>query len=320
MINDTVHVFVNFVDTRTEQLYKSLFAAAMPEANLVYWDKEEQFINGLSEAEYMLAINPPRGHWSKATNLKLLQNFGAGIDDFLPADDLPNSVTVTNAQGVTAEPMSDYGLALVLMLSKGIHRAITTQRQQQWKRYMPGDVANQTLGIMGLGAIGTPLARKAKLLGYRVLGLNHRKKPNEFADETYGLSEIDDFLGACDIVVLLLPITDETRGLMNRERLDKMKKGAFMVNLARGGIVDEQAIIEKLHDRSLGGAAFDVFEQEPLPSDSPLWNTPNLVVTPHNAGLFPTYTDAIFELFAKNIACIKADEPVLTPVDLNKGY
>jgi len=320
MAHTKVHILFTRGGKQAVEQIRQTAQERLPQYEFIAWHTDQQFIDGLSDAEYLLALSPPPGHWAKASRLKLLHNFGAGVDDFLPADDMPDHVTVANAKGITAEPMSDYALSLVLMLTKGLHTAIENQKQKIWQTFMPRDIPEQTLGIMGLGAIGTPLARKARDLGFRVVGLNHTKKENPFTDGSYGLAELDAFLSVSDIVVILLPKTPETENLLDRERLAAMKPQAMLVNLGRGGIVDEQALLEKLTDGSLSGAAFDVFAQEPLPDASPLWTAPNLIITPHTAGLFPNYIQRLLDLLAQNIARVQDGKPVLTPVDLGRGY
>ncbi len=299
---------------------RDLLAAKSPHSEIVIWEDEASFADGLHECEYLLAFRPPPGHWHKGRSLKLIQSFGAGIDSLVPLDGLITSCQVANAAGVTAGPMSEFALTLVMMLRKGLHRAIAGQREQRWKMFASPEVAGATLGILGLGRIGVALAERAKVLGMRVIGTQHTPKEIPCVEKVFASSETIEVARQSDVLVCLLPLTDETRGSIDRTILEAMKPTAGFVNIGRGGIVDEDVILERLQNGALKGAAFDVFEQEPLPEDHPFWTAPNLVITPHTAGFFPDYLPALTTLFAENVALVQNGEPPKTKVDPSRGY
>jgi phosphoglycerate dehydrogenase-like enzyme len=197
---------------------------------------------------------------------------------------------------------------------------VTAQRERAWRRALPARAAGKTLGILGLGAIGEALAVKAAALGLRVIGTQRSPKAHAAVARIEPPARTDVVLAESDVVVLLLPLTDETRGLLSRERIAHMKPGALLVNLARGGIVDEAALVEALREGRLAGAAFDVFAQEPLPVESPLWDAPNLWITPHMAGAFPEILDETTRLFAENVARLERGEPIRNAIDRMRGY
>jgi phosphoglycerate dehydrogenase-like enzyme len=284
------------------------------------WSSEAEFAAGVREVEYLLALNPPRGHWARAERLRLIQVLGAGVDGVLPAPDLPVSVALANQRGMSAEPMAEFGLTLVLALLKRLPFFVAAQREHAWRRTLPVRAAGRTLGILGLGAIGEALAIRAAALGMRVIGTQRTPKGHPAVARIEPPEHSDRVLAESDVVVLLLPLTDETRGLLSRERIARMKPGALLVNLARGGIVDEDALVEALRSGRLAAAAFDVFAEEPLPASSPLWEAPNLWITPHMAGGFPEILDETTRLFAENVARLERGEPIRNAIDRARGY
>lgn len=312
-----IHVYVPF----PEHFMRPKLEKYFPGREVILWKDAEAFARGLGEAEFLLSLNPPRDHWARAEKMKLIQCFGAGVDDLLPAEGLPERVVIANNRGMSAEPMAEFGLALILSLIKQLPAYLEGQRTRKWRRTpLPGVAAGRTLGILGLGAIGRALATKAHALGMRVIGTQRTPRSHPAVDRIYTPDEIEDVLAASDVVAILLPLTPRTRNALTRERLSHMRPDAYLVNLARGGIVDEDALAEMLREGKLAGAAFDVFEQEPLPKDSPLWDTPNLWITPHIAGGFPGLVDFALEEFAENVARIERGESPVHVVNRKEGY
>jgi phosphoglycerate dehydrogenase-like enzyme len=310
-----VHAYAPFAAALRDSL-----ARHFPGRPVECWSSEAEFAAGIDGVEYLLALNPPRGQWARAKRLRLIQVLGAGVDGVLPASDLPATVTLANQRGMSAEPMAEFGLALVLALLKQLPFFLAAQREHAWRRALPQRAAGRTLGILGLGAIGEALAQRAAGLGMRVIATQHRPKAHSAVARIEPPERTDAVLAESDVVVVLLPLTNETRGLLSRERLAQMKPGAFLVNLARGGIVDEAALLEALREGRLAGAAFDVFAAEPLPADSPLWDAPNLWITPHMAGGFAEILDETTRLFAENVARLERGEPARNAIDRTRGY
>ena len=294
--------------------------AAFPEREFVVWSDADEFRRGLPEVELLLALRPPRGGWAEARALRLVQIPGAGVDSLLPAPDLPETVRIANARGVHDPEMSEFVLASILALAKHVPRALDQQRRREWRPFASRRLEGQTVGILGLGAIGLGVARRCRALGMRVIGTRHRPAPHPDVDAVHGADETMRVLAESDVVVVVLPLTPETRGLLDARAIAGMKPRARLVNVARGGIVDEPAVARALADGRLAGAAFDVFEEEPLPSESPLWDAPNLLVTPHVAGLFPDYMERVGELFVENIRRLEAGEPLRNEIDRSRGY
>ena len=262
----------------------------------------------------------PKGHWAGAERLRFVQCLGAGVDSVLPAPDLAASVRIANNRGMSAEPMAEFALALVLGLMKRLPGFVAAQGAAEWRPGTGATVAGATLGILGLGAIGLALARKADALGMRVVGTQRVPKPDPAVARIVPPAETRALLSECDVVVLLMPLTDETRGAFGAAELAAMKPGAHLVNVARGGIVDEAALVDALESGKLASAAFDVFAEEPLPAASPLWRAPNLWITPHIAGGFPEFLPTAVRRFGENVRRVARGEPPENEIDRTRGY
>lgn len=291
-----------------------------PEAEIVALDSATGFEDELAEAEFLLTLKPPSGQWSKATSLKLLQSFGAGIDSLLPLDGLRDGVRVCNAAGLAAEPMSEYALTLILMCIKRTNWALTGHRGGYWRQYMPGAAKGSTVCILGLGRIGQATAERCAAMGMRVTGTRRTPAPTPHVEKVYGFDQTAEAIADADVVVSILPLTDETVGILDEAMMRRMKPGSYVINLGRGGQVEEAALIKLLKEEHLAGAALDVFDREPLPEGDPLWTAPNLIITPHVAGGFPDYMGGISRLFADNVRAFEAGEPLKTEVDIVRGY
>jgi phosphoglycerate dehydrogenase-like enzyme len=315
-----IHVHHGFEPAIGEAIAAQL-RAGMPEREIVVSHRDEELRERIGEIEVLLAFRPPRGMWAGARRLRLIQMMGAGVDALLPAPDLPAQVQVANARGLHGVQMSEFALAMMLALAKKIPRALEQQRAHLWKIYGFPQLAGKTLGILGLGAIGAAVAEKARAFGMRVIGTQREPKPVPNVDLVVsGPEGMTRVLRESEYLVILLPLTPETRGSIGARELDAVKPGAYLVNLARGGIVDEAALLERLRSGRLAGAASDVFAKEPMPESDPLWDAPNLIVTPHIAGLEPEYMKRLMELAVDNVSRLERGESLRNLVDRERGY
>jgi len=188
-------------------------------------------------------------------------------------------------------------------------------------RRSSGELCGKTLGIVGLGGIGSEVAKRAKAFGMRVIATRRRPdRRSEFADEVRGADELGWLLGESDFVAVCSALTHETRHLIGAEELKRMKATAYLINIGRGGLVDEGALVAALRGGEIAGAGLDVFEREPLPSESPLWEMPNVMITPHDAGSSPRSHERLMEVFLENLRRYVAGEPLLNVVDKRAGY
>lgn len=278
-------------------------------------------IEGASDPDVtaLFAFKLPAGIASRLPNLRLAASVGAGADGILTAPDLPANVKVTRA----VEP--GLGLSMAQFVSMQIlrkFRSLPTMEKQhsdrEWKRLPVPDARLVTVGIMGLGSIGAVVADVVAALGFNVIGWTRSGARASKVPVFVGESQMDAFLEKCDFLVCLLPITPQTTGLLNRARLSKLPKGSFVVNVARGGIVSETDLLGLVNEGHLSGAAFDVFETEPLPPENPFWRHEKILVTPHIAA--QPSVEPVVEQFLENLKRLSSDEPLLNEVDRTHGY
>jgi len=301
-------------------LLEEPLARALPGREIRGFADDADFAAHVAEIEVLLALRPPRGHWAGASRLDFIQISGAGVDALLPAPDLPERVRVANGRGISGGVMAEYALAMMLYFARRLARNDAQQRRHEWRMYAPSTLEGATCGILGMGAIGAAVAQRARAFGMRVLATQRTPRPCADSDRVFGPEGTAQVLAESDYVVVILPLTPETRGSLDAALLSKLKPEAVLINMARGGIVDEAAIATMLREGHLRGAALDVFEEEPLPATSPLWDVPNLVVTPHLAGFSRDYLPDSFEIFFENVRHLECGEPLRNEIDRARGY
>ena len=302
------------------KIFAEPLARSLPGRELRGIEDEAEFARVIGEIELLIAHRPPRGLWAGARRLRFIQMSGAGVDSVLPAPDLAPDVRIANGRGISGATMSEYALGWMLHFALRVPHNQEQQARHEWRLYATSLLEGATLGILGMGAIGEALAARAKAFGMRVLGTQRTPKPSEHADEVLGADATERVLAESDYVVVVLPKTPETRGSLDEARLSKLRPEAVFVNMSRGGIVDETALAAMLREGRLRGAVLDVFEQEPLPESSPLWDVSNLVVTPHAAGFVRDFIPRIAEVFAENVRRLEAGEPLKNEIDRTRGY
>lgn len=254
--------------------------------------------------------------------VRWVQHWGAGVDN-LPLEFLAkHNVAVTNASGVHAYPISETVLAMMLGLTRKIHSYVQNQQSHTWHHaQLAQEMHGQTVAILGVGAIGSEVARLCKAFGMRVYGVRRSAGPTDFVDEMVGLDGLRDVIAASDYIVNTLPLTEATRNLIDAAAFKQMKPTAFYINIGRGGTTDQAALVEALQSKQIAGAGLDVFEQEPLPADSPLWGLENLILTPHTSGSTTHYTERIIDIFTANLrAYVRGEVLPRNRVDLQLQY
>ncbi|MDR5703997.1 MAG: D-2-hydroxyacid dehydrogenase, partial [Armatimonadota bacterium] len=267
--------------------------AIAPEAELMVTTDRNKAVSLAPEAEIMVGWNLPREAIAQAPNLKWIHSTAAGVDQLLFPEILEREILVTTSSGIHAIPLCEHVFAMMLALSRRLHYAIRQQIHRRWDRRgsVGGELGGGTLGILGLGHIGVELAKRAVAFEMRVIGTKRTPSPVPFVERVLPPEGLDEVLMESDVVVIALPLTPQTRGLIGERELRLMKPTAFLINVGRGPIVQERALIRALREGWIAGAALDVFEQEPLPADSPLYDLENVILTPHVAGTSPRYMD-----------------------------
>ncbi|MBO8156368.1 MAG: D-2-hydroxyacid dehydrogenase [Bacillaceae bacterium] len=308
----------------TEKHVQSIKDAA-PNWEIVYGKEPEQWLSHLKDAEIIAGWPKQdiRTFIDENQNLKWIQNWAAGINA-LPLESIKNkNIWVTNASGVHAYPISETIIGLMLAWTRKIHTYIRNQLQKKWHHeHMRLEIHTKTIGIIGVGAIGQETAKIAKAFGMHVLGLRRTGKPFEHVDEMFTPDRLHEMLEKCDYVVMTAPLTKETEYMLKEEHFQVMKSSAFFINISRGRTVDEKALIHALQSGEIAGAGLDVFDNEPLPEDHPLWEMENVIITPHTAGSTEHYNDRmVYDIFLPNLkAYIKGKQPPINLVDVERGY
>lgn len=238
------------------------------------------------------------------TNLRYIQLTSAGYDR-VPMDYIKeHKIQIHNARGVYSVPMAEFAVAGVLALYKKLASFLESQRDHEWRKQRDlMELSGQTVLILGFGSVGRECAKRFKAFGTKILAIDIQK-PEVGFDAFYSVEHIPEAMAQAEIVVLTLPLTEKTRGVFDGDRLTLCKPGAILVNISRGAVVKEQALVEALRNRTLGGAVLDVFETEPLSKESPLWDMPNVIVTPHNSFVSECNANRLVSVICKNLCAL----------------
>ena len=254
-------------------------------------------------------------------NLKWIQTFSAGVNTLPLKEIKERGILLTNSSGVHGPQMTDHIMGMILSFSRALLPSIRNQKEKNWKvDYTLSELTGKEMLIVGAGSIGQLLAKKAKAFDMNVVGLKRTVEDLENFDEVRPLGELQRSMKTADYVVILAPLTKETRGLIGKEELALMKEDAVLINLARGPLVDEGELIKVLKEKKIRGAGLDVFSREPLPSDSPLWDLDNIILTPHLGGFSDVSNERSIELISENIRRYYAGEKLKNIVNLELGY
>ena len=264
-----------------------------------------------------------REMFKRAERLKWVQTWGAGVDGMMYPEFVHSEVLLTSAKGTVGVHLSEHAMALLLGLTRGIARAIRTS---DWDERMPirhasWELIDKTMGIVGLGGTGQHVAVRAHAFGMKIIAVDAESVDvPDCVSACWPMDRFCDLLSASDIVVVCCPLTKETHGLFDRVAFGKMQPHALLINVTRGKIVDEGALLAALENGQIAGAGLDVTPQEPLPDDHPLWRMPNVIVTPHTAGGSPNRQDRTVNLFCENLRRFRKGEDMLSVIDKQKGY
>jgi phosphoglycerate dehydrogenase-like enzyme len=292
------------------------------------------------DTEVLYAFRLPDDLLAKAPRLRWLQLHSAGADQLLGQPIMKSGVLITTSSGIHATPIAEYAFASMLAWSCRVPKMLHYQNRREWPQgrwglFVGQELRGAILGIVGYGSIGREVGRIGKCLGMRVVATKrsvgevrdtgHRvpgtgDPEGQMLDRIYPPERLGEMLAECDFVVISLPLTPETKGLIGEEELRAMKPNAYLVNISRGEIVDEPVLIEALQESWIAGAGLDVFQEEPLPPDSPLYDLDNVILSPHVAGFSPHYDERASDLFAENLRRYLAGEELLNLVDKEAGY
>lgn len=311
------------LELSSEQLQR--IQSVAPDWRIIGGKEVSAWVHEVSNAEIIVGWHPSVEEAFLADpdfSVRWVHNWGAGIDQ-LPLSELRRrGIAVTNASGVHAYPISETILGLMLSLTRKLHTYVRNQVSQTWHHAsLSEEMHGKTAGILGVGAIGLETARLCQAFGMRVLGLRRSGTASPYVDEMYDTGDLATLMAKSDYVVNILPYTDDTRHIVDARQFAQMKSTAFYINVGRGQTTDEAALIEALQTGRIAGAGLDVFAQEPLPTDSPLWRLDNVILTPHSSGSTMHYNDRALDIFTENLAnYVQGHALSRNVVDLERQY
>jgi phosphoglycerate dehydrogenase-like enzyme len=302
--------------------------ATFPQLDIVHLPDYSRVDEEIIDSEIVVAWSIRPEQIAAAKKLKWIHSPAAAVHQLMFPELVNSDIILTNAREVHGPVVAEHVIALIFSLAKKIPASVLLQQKHVWGQQILWDelprireVAGATLGLIGLGSIGRAVARSAKALGMRVVAVReHPEKGSESADSVFGPDQMDDVFKAGDYIVLATPVTDETKAIANADRLVLMKADACLINVGRGPLVDEAALVAALREKRIGGAALDVFPKEPLAADSLLWDVPNLLITPHTAALTDKLWERHYAIFSENLRRYLEGKSLLAVVDKKKGY
>lgn len=283
--------------------YYDHLTARFPEVTVNMVDHNTKVDPYIGSADVLITFGPMMADHvlAKAKNLKWIQALGTGVDGIVDQPSLRPEVLVTHMHGFHGAPVSEAAIMSMLALARGLPRSLRSQRERKWLRFPATLIKGKTVGLFGIGSIAQELAPRCEAMGMTVVGITSAKRPVAGIDRMFGRDELLTAVRDLDFLVLLTPYTPATRNIVNAAVFAAMKTGSFLINLARGGVVDEPALIEALKQGKLAGAALDVFAKEPLPEDHPFWGMDNVIITTHQGGFFDGYPDHALPVVEANL-------------------
>lgn len=307
------------------ELFHDLIADRFPDVELRCCNSYENLAGELADftPQVLFCIKfenrpYPRDAVMACRSIQWVSNGGAGVDHLLPWD--PDRLTVTNASGVASRMMAEYVIGAMLALSIGLPGFIRRQMERRWQFEPVSGIATKTVAVIGLGRTGRAVARLASALDMRVVGTRAHPAETPHVGTVYPADRLGEALGESDYVVVTAPLLESTGHLIDAAAIEAMKPGACLVDVSRGGVVDQSALIGALESGRLGGAVLDVFESEPLAADSALWHLNNVIITPHCSSVYEGWEQRAAEMFCDNLARWLAGEPLSNVVDPARGY
>jgi len=283
--------------------YKAMLLERFPQLTINVVGHHNDVDPYIADVDILLCFSPPMADHvvRDAPKLRWIQALGTGVDNIVDLPSLGKEVLVTNVRGIHGAPVSEATIAFMLSLARDMPRSVRAQEQSRWERWPSALLAGKTVGILGVGLISEYLAPICKTLGLTVVGISGSPRETKHFDRMAHRNELTKVAGDLDFLVVLTPLSAETRNIVGAKVFAAMKPTAYLVNVARGGVVDEPALIAALEAGKIAGAGLDVFSQEPLPSDNPLWKTKNLTIFSHLGGYSQGYEDRAMPTIAGNM-------------------
>jgi phosphoglycerate dehydrogenase-like enzyme len=299
-----------------------------PQLEVVHLSDYDRVTQEIADADIAISWSLRGDQIKDAKKLKWIHSTATAVHALMSSELRASDIVVTNARDVHGPVVAEHAMALAFALAKRLPQAVRYQQLKHWAQHdlwdaspRPRELHGATMTIVGLGGIGRPLAKLASSVGMRVIGVReHPERKCEGVNVTYGFDTLDVALNGADFTVLALPVTLKTHRLMNAERLARLRPEAYLINVGRGVLIDEAALVSALRAKSFAGAALDVTSEEPLPAESPLWEMENVLITPHIAGLTELMWNRHYWHYTENLRRFLSGQPLLWVVDKEKGY
>lgn len=313
------NVLVHYHKPEFLKKYHELLRQSRPDLHLMVCSDRQSMERAVESADIVFAGGTfPLHLLDRAKRLKWIQSMGAGVENFVLAGKIPDGVVLTKVRGIFGGVISEYVIAYILALTQNMRTVFQNQKKKSWSPFLVDSIRRKTVGIMGLGSVGATIAYRLHLVGANVIGYDEQERMLPFVERGYTPAERESFLEAPDFLVLSLPLTRETEGILGAREFSLMKDTAYLINVARGALAQEQAMLDALRNRTIAGAVLDVFPEEPLPPQHPLWELDNVIITPHISG--PSIPEEITEIFLRNLDRFEHDKQLEGVVDLSRGY
>ncbi len=283
--------------------YCEKIAAKFPDVDLQLVSTSEEASKAIADAHMLITFGAMMRDdvFQRATSLKWVHALGTGVDGIADAPSLPKDVIITSTRGIHGVPMSEMAFLLMLALSRDFPRTVRAQAASRWERWPAKLLSGKTAGILGVGLIAEDLAPRCKAFGMTVIGISETERAVPGIDRFVARDQLDDAVSRIDYLIVLVPYGPDTHHLVGARTFTAMKPSGYLINIARGGVVDEKALVEALNAGEIAGAALDTFVEEPLPPHHPLWSTPNTIITPHLGGFCDVYVDNALPQFETNL-------------------
>lgn len=311
---------MDVTEKHLEQIKKVL-----PAATIKIVKDTDNLEKHIEKADIIITPNIQLIPLANAKNLKLIQVTSAGVNG-LPKELVENDILIINASGVHPIPIAEHVIAFMLMFAHQLHALQRTQIEKKlwdysYTKYPIQELSGKTIGITGMGRIGTKIAQLAKGFDMRIIAMvRDTGKKYQYVDEVVTEKNVATLLQRADFVVNAMPLTDETKYFFDMEKFKHMKPTSYFINIGRGPVANEKDLIEALKEKIIAGAGLDVFEVEPLANESPLWNMENVLITPHSSGQTPEYMNRVIDIFCENLKAYLSKKPMPNLVDKRKGY
>lgn len=305
-------------EPREAQKYASLIRNTCKNLVIDVCTTEKEVSQKISRANVIFAWRFPTEYIASAKNLLWIQSMGAGVEHYVSSPHIPPHIPICSVKGVFGPWMSEYIFGYLLYFLKDMRRIIENKKNRKWKPFVVNRLKGKILGIIGLGSIGKVIAQRAKNFEMEVYGLDITKQKPSFVDKLFSPDKLHPFLSMIDFLILVTPLTHATRGMIGIKELKSMKPSSYLINICRGPVVQEKALIRALREKWIAGAILDVFEREPLPPENELWNFENVIITPHISG--PSIPEEIVQNFEENLERFREGKKFIGLVDRNRGY